>query len=321
MRGLFPGRPEASFRIFADVTSGVLRPEAQVELLKAGVETVHVPSLSKREADLRLLNSALQFAAQQQPPASIVLLSGDPAYAPGALQLRRSGFEVIVAHNAPVGAAAPAALAAAASVSFAWRDLCAAARSGRLAGLRRTAGRPLPPPVGHGGRGSPQRPTEAWERKLGAGGDEASLGLQDWGFAPGGHGEPAAQRHHQHAQRQQQHQHQQLHSRPSTAGGARGTSSGRAAAVSFGAPAQVQQQHMAIEPDHGLGAGHDRVRFFSLSLPTFGALAVPFTKRLAFKALSALPTVAPPAGPFSPRCTPRAPPPHPPPRPRLRPPR
>ncbi|CAF0849553.1 unnamed protein product [Rotaria sp. Silwood1] len=94
------GLREYSFSCYCNTTT--ISQENQLSLFHANVRIVHVPDRKIGAVDRQIMLELDRFERAHQPPATIVLISGDIDFVGKLSDLRhQAGFHVIVIHNKP----------------------------------------------------------------------------------------------------------------------------------------------------------------------------------------------------------------------------
>ncbi|CAM2719524.1 unnamed protein product [Rotaria socialis] len=94
------GLREYSFSCYCNSTT--ISQENQLSLFHANVRIVHIPDRKPGAVDRQIMLELDRFERAHQPPATIVLISGDIDFVGKLSDLRhQAGFHVIVIHNKP----------------------------------------------------------------------------------------------------------------------------------------------------------------------------------------------------------------------------
>lgn len=109
------GLREYSFSCYCNSTT--ISQENQLSLFHANVRIIHVPDRKPGAVDRQIMLELDRFERAHQPPATIVLISGDIDFVGKLSDLRhQAGFHVIVIHNKP----AKSELKATVNAHYAW---------------------------------------------------------------------------------------------------------------------------------------------------------------------------------------------------------
>ena len=81
-------------RLYTDITS--LHPSLRGSLQASGVHLIDVPRRTKDAADKMILADIILFAVDNQPPATIVLISGDRDYAYALAKLAQRQYQIVL---------------------------------------------------------------------------------------------------------------------------------------------------------------------------------------------------------------------------------